>query len=147
LNSLLPFQYLCFVAPFVHNDVQNGWWTGSNGTTSYYWDGEHGPDSHVCACDADGTCVEDEFACNCDAGAAQWFEDSGRLTSAGALPVVELRFGGLKFDGQAAQFQLGPLVCSGRKVINLFFFCSSYLEPLSGRHLQQSANSHEQQII
>jgi hypothetical protein len=47
----------------------------------------------------------------------EWLSDDGVLTDEAALPVAELLFGGLEFDSQAAQFRLGPLTCSGRKVI------------------------------
>jgi hypothetical protein len=129
------FQYRCFAAPFLsvgRNGEQAGWWTGSNGTKHYYWNGDHSPDRHVCACGTAGTCVDSALACNCDAAAPQWLEDSGRLTSAaGSLPVVELRFGGLRFDGQAAQFQLGPLACSGRNKVIIFSSFSHSFSPLS----------------
>ena len=111
------FQYFCFVAPFeVVDGTQMAWWNGANGVTNYYWDGQHNPTDHVCACDAAGDCLNERVRCNCDSGAPQWLSDEGVLTDASALPVKELRFGGLEFDGQEAQFELGPLSCSGRKV-------------------------------
>jgi hypothetical protein len=64
-------QYLCFVSPFTHDDEQNGWWTGSDGIRNYYWDGQHSPDTHVCACNGDGMCVDNAFECNCDSSAPQ----------------------------------------------------------------------------
>ena len=94
-----------------------GWWTGSNEVTNYYWDGQHDPNEHVCACNETGDCLNERVTCNCDQGAPQWMSDEGVLTDSDALPVKELRFGGLEFDAQVAQFQLGPLTCSGRKVL------------------------------
>jgi hypothetical protein len=92
------------------------WWNGSNGVQNFYWDGKHNPSDHVCACDAAGECLSEMVKCNCDSAAPEWLSDEGVLTDAAVLPVAELSFGGLLFDSQAAQFQLGPLMCSGRKV-------------------------------
>ena len=92
------------------------WWTGSNNVVNYYWDGQHQPTEHVCACDAAGDCADEVVTCNCDVSAPEWMSDKGILTDMTALPVKELSFGGLKYDGQQAQFLLGPLTCSGRKV-------------------------------
>jgi hypothetical protein len=114
------FQYMCFAAPFeVVDGTQMCWWKGSTGVANYYWDGKHEPSEHVCACDAAGDCLNERVKCNCDSSAPQWLSDDGVLTDVDDLPVAELLFGGLEFDGQVAQFQLGPLTCSGRKVIGL----------------------------
>jgi hypothetical protein len=56
------------------------------------------------------------YKCNCDSSAPEWLSDVGTLTKLSALPVKELRFGGLIFGSQEATFALGPLSCKGRKV-------------------------------
>ena len=104
------------------------WWTGSDGVNNYYWDDKHDPSEHVCACDAAGDCITERVTCNCDQAAPQWLSDQGLLTDANVLPVRELSFGGLEFDGQEAQFQLGPLTCSGKKVQNQKELCHEFLE-------------------
>ena len=93
------------------------WWVGSNTSLqNYYWDGVHDSNEHVCACDAAGNCITERVTCNCDQSLAEWLADEGILSDSDALPVRELRFGGLEFDSQQAQFQLGSLSCSGKKV-------------------------------
>ncbi len=92
------------------------WWKGSNGVRNYYWNGKHSAYDHMCACEAAGNCMNKGVKCNCDSGAPEWLSDEGVLTDVAALPVTELSFGGLEFGSQEAQFQLGPLRCSGRKV-------------------------------
>ncbi len=89
----------------------------------YYWDGKHDPSEHVCACDGAGNCLSEVVKCNCDSSAPQWLSDDGVLTDRAALPVVELLFGGLEFEDQVAQFELGPLTCSGRKVNDSIISC------------------------
>jgi hypothetical protein len=92
------------------------WWKGSNGVKNYFWDGKHSPSDYACACDVDGNCLNKSTKCNCNAGATGWSSDAGVLTDIDILPVAELSFGVLEFDSQVAQFELGPLKCSGRQV-------------------------------
>ncbi len=116
-TSFVIFQYNCFAAPLLQEgEVNFGWWSGRDGVKSYYWDGAYAPDEHICACGVDGSCIGDVHKCNCDSSAPEWLSDVGTLTNMSALPVKELRFGGLLFDSQEASFALGPLSCTGRKV-------------------------------
>ena len=74
--------------------------------------------SHVCDChyEADG-CIDEETkhnTCNCDANLPIALTDTGTITNTSALPVVKLFFGGLTYDMQQANFQLGRLKCFGR---------------------------------
>ena len=96
------------------------WWQGSNNGLNYYWDGAHDPLTHTCACSDVRTCINEHVSCNCDSSAPLWMSDEGVLTDMSVLPVKELSFGGLVFDGQQANFQLGPLSCSGKKVTRIF---------------------------
>ncbi len=111
-------QYFCLAAPFqVLDGTFVSWWKGSNGVKNYYWDGKHSPSDHVCACNNTGTCLSRRVKCNCDASTPRRLSsDVNVLTDADALPVAEISFGGLEFEGHAAQFKLGPLKCAGRKV-------------------------------
>ena len=95
-----------------------------DGVKSYYWDGANDPNDHTCACGATDSCVTSFVSCNCDSSAPQWLSDEGNLTDMSALPVKELNFGGLIFDGQEAKFELGPLSCSGREVPQLIVLLS-----------------------
>ncbi len=115
-------QYECFNAPLKGQDEETqSWWAGPNGVKNFYWDGRHAPAEHVCACNATAEgCVSDKVTCNCDEGAERWLSDAGVLTDAKVLPVMKVSLGGqLKSDWQNRRFQLGPLRCSGRKVIRL----------------------------
>jgi hypothetical protein len=87
---------------------------------NFYWDGEHDPSNHTCACADSGDCILENVACNCDSGAPEWLLDAGNVTNMSSIPIKELRFGGLKFDGQRAKFEVGALSCSGRKVSHSF---------------------------
>ena len=65
---------------------------------------------HVCDCHySDGGCME-------DANLPVPLSDSGTITNTSALPVVKLFFGGLTYDMQQANFQLGRLKCFGRYI-------------------------------
>jgi hypothetical protein len=86
------------------------------GSKNFYWDGEHDPSNHTCACAETGDCILEDLTCNCDSGAPEWLLDAGNLTSMASIPIKELSWGGLRFDGQHARFEVGPLGCSGRKV-------------------------------
>jgi hypothetical protein len=72
----------------------------------------------MCRCGADKSCLDNQFVCNCDASIKDWKQDVGRITNPGLLPVTELSFGGLiSYFVDGAEFLLGPLACTGRKVI------------------------------
>jgi hypothetical protein len=116
LEFLIAFQYHCFSAPLNLEFENMCWWTGIDDSKNFYWDGKHDPSNHTCACAETGDCILENLTCNCDSSAPEWLLDAGNLTNMSSIPTKELRFGGLKFDGQRAQFELGALSCSGRKV-------------------------------
>ncbi|CAG0886204.1 unnamed protein product [Darwinula stevensoni] len=93
--------------------TQYAWWVDRHGQPQYYW---HGWNSavHVCKCGRIDDCIDNNLLCNCDAEAPQWESDSGTITNETALPITQLRFGGLQFKGQRANFTLGGLVCKGK---------------------------------
>ena len=76
--------------------------------------------NHVCACHySQEGCIEQETlntTCNCDAKIPAELFDQGIITNASALPITELRFGGLAYDSQSAFHTLGELMCNGKKV-------------------------------
>ena len=53
--------------------------------------------------------------CNCDAKVPSETSDVGIITNSTALPIIELKFGGLEYDAQSGFHTLGKLSCSGKK--------------------------------
>ncbi|CAG0893114.1 unnamed protein product [Darwinula stevensoni] len=104
--------YGCFSSALNSLDVQYAWWVDRHGDPQYYWDGSHAGE-HICDCGVSDTCVDPDLPCNCDAEAPQWESDVGAIDNATALPIAEVRFGGLRFDGQRANHTLGGLACRG----------------------------------
>ncbi|CAG0886206.1 unnamed protein product [Darwinula stevensoni] len=92
--------------------TQYAWWVDRHGQPQYYWHGWNATE-HTCACGLTESCIDNNLLCNCDAEAPQWESDSGTITNETALPITQLRFGGLQFEGQRANFTLGGLVCRG----------------------------------
>ncbi|CAG0894610.1 unnamed protein product, partial [Darwinula stevensoni] len=108
-----PLQYDCFATALSSGDTHYAWWLDRHDDAQYYWDGANAGE-HVCNCGLSDDCVDSAMPCNCDAEAPQWESDSGAITNGTALPITELRFGGLQFDGQMANYTLGGLTCKGK---------------------------------
>ncbi|CAG0889756.1 unnamed protein product [Darwinula stevensoni] len=106
-------RYDCFSTALYDGEIQYAWWEDRHGDPQYYWDGSHAGE-HMCNCGLTGNCVDPTFSCNCDAEAPQWEYDACTIINRTALPITELRFGGLLFDAQKANHTLGALVCKGR---------------------------------
>ncbi|CAG0886202.1 unnamed protein product [Darwinula stevensoni] len=106
-------KYDCLSAPLRSGDIQHAWWVDRHGKSHYYWDGSNATE-HVCKCGLSNSCVDTNLPCNCDAGAPGRGSDSGEITNATALPITQLRFGGLKFQNQKANYTLGGLICKGK---------------------------------
>ena len=89
-----------------------------SGEAQIYWTGAHFGE-HVCNChyNEDGCFMEDTLhnTCNCDSKEPSDFSDIGIIMNATALPIMELRFGGLTFEAQTASHTLGKLECYGKK--------------------------------
>ncbi|CAG0885544.1 unnamed protein product [Darwinula stevensoni] len=106
-------SYDCYSTALRVNDIDYAWWTDRHGDPQYYWVGSHAAE-HVCSCGLSDNCIDDTYSCNCDAEAPQWELDDGAITNGTALPITQLRFGGLQFDAQKANHTLGRLVCRGK---------------------------------
>ncbi|CAG0896084.1 unnamed protein product [Darwinula stevensoni] len=105
-------QYDCISAALNFGDTPYAWWLDRNGQPQYYWDGANAG-KHLCHCGLSGYCINRKLPCNCDAVAPESENNSGTITNSTALPITELRFGGLYFQGQKADYKLGGLVCRG----------------------------------
>ncbi|XP_075878371.1 contactin-associated protein-like 4 [Nelusetta ayraudi] len=92
------------------------WWMGGPGAdrVQTYWGGAQ-PGSQQCVCGLQGDCVDPQHYCNCDAGRAEWAEDSGLLTHKENLPVRSLVLGDIRRPGSEAAYRVGPLRCHGDK--------------------------------
>ncbi|CAG0894611.1 unnamed protein product [Darwinula stevensoni] len=106
-------RYDCFTTALTTADTHYSWWVDRHGQPQYYWDGSHAGE-HVCNCGLTSDCIDPIMMCNCDAKAPQWESDAGIITNRTALPIIELRLGGLRFKGQKANYTLGGLVCRAK---------------------------------
>ncbi|CAG0896632.1 unnamed protein product [Darwinula stevensoni] len=106
-------RYDCLTTALTTGDIHYAWWVDRHGEPQYYWDGSN-KGKHICKCHLSGNCIDSNLSCNCDAEAPQWGSDSGAITNETALPITELRFGGLQFEAQKANYTLGGLACKGR---------------------------------
>ena len=111
-------NYECFLAPLQEEGVNFAYWLDKNGDSQIYWTDSH-YGQHVCSCHySESGCFEEETlnnTCNCDSNKPSELSDAGTIMNSTALPITELRFGGLSFDAQAAYHTLGKLSCSGKK--------------------------------
>ena len=51
--------------------------------------------------------------------------DEGKIINASALPIMELRFGGLSYEGQQGFHTLGKLICKGKADFQEAVSCSA----------------------
>ena len=111
-------RYDCFLSPLEEDGVNFGYWIDTNGDNQYYWTGSN-YGKHVCSCYySEEGCIEQSTlnnTCHCDAKVPKEMADDGVITNSTALPVKELRFGGLSFAAQTGFHTLGKLSCSGKK--------------------------------
>ena len=108
--------YDCFLSPLQDEGIDYAYWVDINGENQIYWTGEHFGE-HVCSCHYSEEGCEDSLhnTCNCDSNAPKELSDVGTITNITALPINELRFGGLLYDAQSGFHTLGKLICSGEK--------------------------------
>ena len=113
-------KYECFLSALREEGIDFGFWLDRNGDSQIYWSGSHYGE-HVCDCHfTEEGCYNEETlgnSCNCDSIKPSEMSDIGTITNSTALPITELRFGGLEFDAQAAFHTLGKLSCSGKKFV------------------------------
>ena len=111
-------KYDCFLSPLQIEGIDFGFWRDKNGDDQIYWTDSHFGE-HVCSCHySEEGCFDQETlgnTCNCDSNKPSELSDVGIITNSSALPIMELRFGGLEFDAQSAFHTLGNLSCSGKK--------------------------------
>ena len=90
-------------------------WTGRNGIILNYWHGNGSLLQTGCECVLNKSCAKilHETKCNCDSYLEN-MTDKGMLTSMENLPVKKLNYGGAFSSSSSIQFNLGPLVCSGK---------------------------------
>uniref|UniRef100_A0ABM5FST3 Contactin-associated protein-like 4 isoform X2 n=1 Tax=Pogona vitticeps TaxID=103695 RepID=A0ABM5FST3_9SAUR len=88
------------------------WWIGKINETQTYWGGS-APDVQKCACGMQGSCIDSQHDCNCDADRNEWTNDSGLLSYKEHLPVTGLFITDTDRPNSEAAYKLGPLLCQG----------------------------------
>ena len=112
-----PIRYDCFASSLQTEGVNYGYWIDKNGEDQIYWTGAN-YGNHVCSCHfSEEGCVEESTlsnTCNCDSKVPAELFDEGYIDNSTALPITELRFGGLDYDAQSGFHTLGKLSCGGK---------------------------------
>ncbi|NWV08240.1 CNTP4 protein, partial [Ptilonorhynchus violaceus] len=88
------------------------WWIGRTNETHTYWGGSL-PAVQKCACGVEGSCIDSQHYCNCDADRDEWTNDTGFLSYKDHLPVTELVITDTDRPNSEAAYKLGPLLCRG----------------------------------
>ena len=90
-------------------------WIGRTGMINNYWHGNGSTIQTGCKCGLDKSCAKilHHTSCNCDSYLEN-MKDIGVLTSMDQLPVKNLNYGGAFSSFGSIQFDLGPLICSGK---------------------------------
>ncbi|NXV39123.1 CNTP4 protein, partial [Rissa tridactyla] len=97
-------------------DKQDGmplsWWIGRTNETQTYWGGSL-PAVQKCTCGLEGSCIDSQHYCNCDADRDEWTNDTGFLSYKEHLPVTEIVITDTNRPNSEAGYKLGPLLCRG----------------------------------
>ncbi|NXN24889.1 CNTP4 protein, partial [Nycticryphes semicollaris] len=88
------------------------WWIGRTNETQTYWGGSL-PAVQKCSCGLEGSCVDSQHYCNCDADRDEWTNDTGFLSYKDHLPVTEIVITDTYRPNSEAAYKLGPLLCRG----------------------------------
>ncbi|XP_049651517.1 contactin-associated protein-like 4 isoform X2 [Accipiter gentilis] len=88
------------------------WWIGRTNETHTYWGGSL-PAVQKCACGLEGSCIDSQHYCNCDADRDEWTNDTGFLSYKEHLPVTEIVITDTDRPNSEAAYKLGPLLCRG----------------------------------
>ncbi|NXD05412.1 CNTP4 protein, partial [Certhia familiaris] len=88
------------------------WWIGRTNETHTYWGGSL-PAVQKCACGLEGSCIDSQHYCNCDADRDEWTNDTGFLSYKDHLPVTEIVITDTDRPNSEAAYKLGPLLCHG----------------------------------
>ncbi|CAG0903155.1 unnamed protein product [Darwinula stevensoni] len=105
-------RYNCYPTAQTTGDTNYAWWVDRHGDPQYYWNGPR-EGENIYIRDIIDDCVDCIQSGNCDAEASQGGSGLGTITNSGALPITELRFGGLQSENQKANHTLGALMCRG----------------------------------
>uniref|UniRef100_A0A8C6ZC26 Contactin-associated protein-like 4 n=1 Tax=Nothoprocta perdicaria TaxID=30464 RepID=A0A8C6ZC26_NOTPE len=99
-------------------DKQDGmplsWWIGRTNETQTYWGGSL-PTIQKCTCGLEGSCIDSQHYCNCDADQDEWTNDTGFLSYKDHLPVTKIVITDTDRPNSEAAYKLGPLLCQGDK--------------------------------
>ncbi|XP_026975014.1 contactin-associated protein-like 4 isoform X5 [Sagmatias obliquidens] len=106
------------------------WWVGRTNETQTYWGGSL-PDPQKCTCGLEGTCIDSQYYCNCDADRNEWTNDTGFLSYKEHLPVTKIVITDTGRPHSAAAYKLGPLLCRGDR---LFWNSASFNTEASYLH-------------
>ncbi|XP_009994687.1 PREDICTED: contactin-associated protein-like 4 [Chaetura pelagica] len=106
------------------------WWIGRTNETQTYWGGSL-PAVHKCACGFEGSCIDSQHYCNCDADRDEWTNDTGFLSYKEHLPVTEIVITDTDRPNSEAAYKLGPLLCRGDRT---FWNSASFNTELSYLH-------------
>ena len=106
-----------------------------------YWHGNGSLLQTGCECGLNKSCAKilHETKCNCDSYLEN-MTDKGMLTSMENLPVKKLNYGGAFSSSSSIQFNLGPLVCSGKSKP----YASEYLDIMK-KQIEMIINTNESQ--
>uniref|UniRef100_A0A674GBX8 Contactin associated protein family member 4 n=1 Tax=Taeniopygia guttata TaxID=59729 RepID=A0A674GBX8_TAEGU len=88
------------------------WWIGRTNETHTYWGGSL-PAVQKCACGLQGSCIDSQHYCNCDADRDEWTNYTGFLSYKDHLPVTEIVITDTDRPNSEAAYKLGPLLCRG----------------------------------
>uniref|UniRef100_A0A8C9NPC4 Contactin associated protein family member 4 n=1 Tax=Serinus canaria TaxID=9135 RepID=A0A8C9NPC4_SERCA len=88
------------------------WWIGRTNETHTYWGGSL-PAVQKCTCGLEGSCIDSQHYCNCDADRDEWTNDTGFLSYKDHLPVTEIVITDTDRPNSEAAYKLGPLLCRG----------------------------------
>ena len=112
-----PIRYDCFASSLQDEGINYGYWLDKNGEDQVYFTGSN-YGNHVCSCHfSEEGCIDESSlgnTCNCDSKAPTPLFDEGYIDNSTALPITELRFGGLHYDAQSGFHTLGKLTCGGK---------------------------------
>ncbi|XP_074669083.1 contactin-associated protein-like 4 [Strix aluco] len=92
--------------------VPLSWWIGRTNETQTYWGGAL-PTVQKCSCGLEGSCIDSQHYCNCDADRDEWMNDTGFLSYKEHLPVTEIVITDTDRPNSEAAYKLGPLLCRG----------------------------------
>ena len=110
-------RYDCYLSPLQEGGINLGSWVDQNGQDQIYWTGSN-YGNHVCSCHfSEDGCDSDDIlnnTCNCDSKNPAVLFDEGYITNSSALPIMELKFGGMNYESQLGWHTLGRLSCGGK---------------------------------